>query len=438
MNDDIKRFIVVILLSFFAGLITGMYLFCLSLGLFAFICWQYQQYKNILIWLKKRNESYGPEQTGMVDDICREVDSIKKRHNIREKKLGLYLKQFQNATNALPDAIVVLGEHGEIDWANKKAEEYLGIIWPKDASMRISNLVRKNELDNFLNGSNTHVQLGFELKSPVNSQVQLEIRISPYGEIQNLLVARDISNIVKTNQMRKDFIANASHELRTPLTVISGYLESFVDDTLCPQEWLPYIRQMRSQTSRMQSLIEDLLTLSSLEANQGKAEKDIVQVPIIISNIVKEAITLSGLSMHEINAEIDDKLFIYGHQNQLYSAFSNIIFNAVRYTPEKTEISISWSADEYGAHLIVADNGNGFEKEHIPRLTERFYRIDKGRSRERGGTGLGLAIVKHVMVRHDADLRIKSEPGKGSEFSCHFPVQRIMTNDISKEQILVG
>jgi two-component system phosphate regulon sensor histidine kinase PhoR len=226
--------------------------------------------------------------------------------------------------------------------------------------------------------------------------------------------------------MRKDFIANASHELRTPLTVISGYLEGFVDDELCPDEWQIYIRQMRTQATRMKTLIEDLLTLSTLEASGENNDQDIVRVPDMLTGIVNEARTLSGAMKHKIDLVAEPELYIRGNHAQLYSAFSNIVFNAIQYTPERGEVAIKWYVDDTGVHMEVRDNGVGIASEHIPRLTERFYRIDRGRSREKGGTGLGLAIVKHVLAKHGGTLHISSQQGVGSQFRCDLPLTRII------------
>lgn len=439
MKYDLWRFAAVITLSLIIGYISGFISISLVVGLLLFIAWQYHQFRQILLWLRKRHQSGGPGQSGIIDEICREINFSKNRHRQRESKLGSFLKRFQKATSALPDAVVILGLNGEIDWANNKAQQYLGIKWPRDAGLRVSNLIRRPELNAVLYDSKQRkksglkrLQAGLQIESPVNKEVVLEVRLNPYGEKQLLLVARDITSISRANQTRKDFIANASHELRTPLTVISGYLESFVDDALCPEAWLNYIRQMRTQTARMQNLIEDLLTLSTLEASEVNNEKDVVRVPDMLAGIFNEAKTLSGSLQHKIELHAEPNLYVYGNHAQLYSAFSNIVFNAIQYTPERGEVKISWSASKDGAHMVVSDNGLGIQQEHIPRLTERFYRIDKGRSREKGGTGLGLAIVKHVLAKHGGELKIESELGTGSVFSCNLPKSRIVPLDALK------
>ncbi len=425
MKPDALRFGITFLACFFTGYITGHYAIAFAAGLSLFIYWQYHEYKKVLAWLRKRHRSNGPDQRGMVDDIAREIGFIKDRARVREKKLRGFLKRFQKATSALPDAVILLGFDNDIEWANKKASEYLGVKWPQDSGLRINNLIRRPELTRYLKVDKSALARGVQLSSPVDAEIFLEIRVSLYGDHKKLLVARDVTSINKANQMRKDFIANASHELRTPLTVISGYLESFVDDDLCPQEWLAYIRQMRTQTARMQNLIEDLLTLSTIEAGGVNVEKDVVRVPDLLNSITNEARTLSGEQQHVIELDAEPSLYVYGNHAHLYSAFSNIIFNAIQYTPAGCRVSIRWHSDEAGAHLTVVDNGSGIASEHIPRLTERFYRIDKGRSREKGGTGLGLAIVKHVLAKHGGQLSVASESGQGSTFTCHLPKSRI-------------
>ncbi len=427
MQYDLLRFASVLILSLFIGLLLGYPALCVIAGLIFFTFSQYKELRQLYAWLQRRQDSDSPNQPGIIDDICREIDYTKNRHRVRETKLTGYLKRFQQATGALPDAVVVLGPNGEIEWANKNAQGYLGIRWPQDSELRIANLVRTPALNRYLSSSPDEDSKGLQMISPTSKEMTLEIRVTAYGETQQLLVARDITNIVRTNQMRKDFIANASHELRTPLTVISGYLESFADDSLCPMEWLSHIRQMRKQTNRMQNLIEDLLKLSSLEARTINEDKELVRVPDMLNTIMAEANSLSGALNHQLELVVDDELYVYGSHYQLYSAFSNLVFNAVQYTPAEGKIQVTWYQDKSGAHLLVSDDGLGIAAEHLPRLTERFYRIDKSRSRERGGTGLGLAIVKHVLANHDGQLVIDSKVGEGSIFQCDLPAKIIVS-----------
>ena len=435
MNQDFWRITGIVGFSLVAGLLAGHVFLCVAAGTILVFYWYRERIQQLLIWLRRRTESTPPDVSGFINDIIDEFEHLRTHHKQRGEKLSGFLRRFQAATAALPDAAVVLGEFDSIEWANEKAEQYLGLRWPQDSGQRISNLIRHPDLIRYLqqtNERNFHKSL--ELASPVNHEQRLEFRVIPYGESQRLLMARDITEIHHANKMRKDFIANASHELRTPLTVIAGYLENFEEDrAVCPPDWMPRIKQMRQQTARMQRLIEDLLQLSSLETPSENRHTEEIRVADMLGSIYKEAESFSGMMHHIFYLETDPDLWVRGNQRELYSAFSNLIFNAVQYTPPRSVIRIRWYRDDRGAHMEVIDSGEGIAPSHIPRLTERFYRVDKGRSREKGGTGLGLAIVKHALSRHDARLRIESELGKGSKFRCDFPLS-VIVNKPSAEQ----
>ena len=438
MKEDIRRFIVVILFSLLVGFLTNQVAICLFSGIILFQIWNYRILKQVHLWLQKRSGSNPPELPGVIDEICREIDFMRARHKQRKDKLAGFLRRFQDATAALPDAVIILGEYGVIEWANERALEYLGVRWPQDGGQRIANLIRNPQLSAFLNRTGPFrdkADRGLQLVSPENSDQILEFRLAPYGENQKLLVARDITSIQRINQMRKDFIANASHELRTPLTVISGYLEGLDDDNEnFPEAVKSQIRQMRQQSERMQRLIEDLLTLSVLESTSEKRDIDTIPVPELLASIYQEAEGLSGIMEHIFYLETDPTLWLKGNQRELYSAFSNLVFNAVQHTPAHGIIRLRWYMDNEGAHFSVSDNGSGIAPEHVDRITERFYRVDKGRSRDKGGTGLGLAIVKHVLARHKARLHIESTLGKGSLFRCDFPPEACVINPRSGRQ----
>jgi len=428
MKEDFWRFAGILFVSGLIGLLTGQFLLCLFTGLLLYSLWFYRILQRMLGWLQQRNDNNAPELPGVIDEICREIDFLKSRHKQREAKLSGFLRRFQEATSALPDGVVVLGENGTIEWSNRKANEYLGIRWPHDGGQRIANLVRKPELIRYLKHTDdSSPDSSLQLDSWINAGKKLEFRITSYGDSQKLLFVRDITDIYRANQMRKDFIANASHELRSPLTVIAGYLEGFHDDTdTCPESWRTPVEQMSKQAARMQRLLEDLLRLSTLESTNEQEDLEPVRVPEILNTIYQEAQTLSGSMEHIFYLETDPDLWVKGSHNELFSAFSNIVFNAVQYTPRRGIIRIRWYADEQGAHMEVRDNGPGIAPEHIPRLTERFYRVDKGRSREKGGTGLGLAIVKHVLARHGGKLHIDSVIGQGSTFRCDLPSRLVI------------
>jgi two-component system phosphate regulon sensor histidine kinase PhoR len=432
---DFWRFFGVVLFCLVLGLFTRQVAICLVAGMLLYLIWYYRILKQLYFWLLKRGSSEPPELPGIIDDICRQIDFLRKHHKQRKDRLTGFLRRFQDATSALPDAVIILGEYGAIEWANQKAMDYLGIRWPQDSRQRISNLIRHPDLATFLNSKELDPGRSLQLESPVISGQVLEYRIVPYGEGQNLLMARDVTGIQRANQMRKDFIANASHELRTPLTVISGYLENFADDqTQFPEILRSQIMQMRRQTERMQRLIDDLLTLSVLEAGTEHAKDEVILVPEMLASIYQEAQGVSGIMEHIFYLECDHKLWLRGDQREIYSAFSNVVLNAVQHTPEHGIVRLRWYADNDGAHFSVSDTGEGIAPEHIPRITERFYRVDRGRSRSKGGTGLGLAIVKHVLVRHKARLHIESTVGKGSLFRCDFPPDLCIINLKSSHQ----
>jgi len=437
MKADLWRLVAVMCASLLIGLITGQVLVCLFTGLAGYVYWQYRIFRQLLRWLHRHAGKDAPAASGLAEEIAREFDYLRTNHKQRKQKLSGFLKRFQEAATALPDAIVIIDEEDKIEWANDKALEYIGIRWPQDTNQRISNLIRYPELMAFLvDREKQSGQKRLEIVAPANPQLRLEIRIAPYGENQRLLVARNITQSHRINQMRSDFIANASHELRTPLTVIAGYLEAFEADDNDSVKSV-HFKQMRKQTDRMRRLIEDLLKLASLESEAEPKQTEDLNVTDMIRIISTEARTLSGILAHKISIDSDTGLWLRGNDKELYSAFSNLIFNAVQYSPEQGEIRIRWYRDDTGAHFEVSDSGEGIAPEHLSRLTERFYRVDAGRSREQGGTGLGLAIVKHVLARHKAELEIESKPGKGTSFRCNFKRELIVEATVSPEPMRI-
>ncbi|MCW8950108.1 MAG: phosphate regulon sensor histidine kinase PhoR [Sedimenticola sp.] len=334
------------------------------------------------------------------------------------------LSGFLESTGALPDATVVLNDEGRLDWWNSVASEFLGLDRKLHKGALIDELVTDPVFISYLHAGNYSRSL--HMPAPVNDNISLEVRIVPYGKGKRLLQARDITRLHQLEIVRRDFVANVSHEIRTPLTVVHGYVETMQESgDAFPGPWKRIIDQMRIQTLRMQRIVDDLLLLSRLETRSSSEGQGVVGVFPILRGVLEGARQLSGEKQQVITLDADERLRLVGSSHELESAFTNLAYNAVRYTPAKGTIAIRWWLSGTGPCFSVTDSGIGISPEHIPRLTERFYRVDIGRSRESGGTGLGLAIVKHVLTRHDARLQVESEPGKGSVFTCRFPHSRV-------------
>jgi two-component system, OmpR family, phosphate regulon sensor histidine kinase PhoR len=338
------------------------------------------------------------------------------------------LTRFRRAAEALPDGVMILDGRRAIEWMNLQAEACLGLKASADTGSRITHLLREPEFLEYLD-SPDHRGVPLELHTQRNPGRNLQVQAAPFAAGRTLLLVRDVTQLQKLATMRRDFVANVSHELKTPLTVTLGFLETALDalDDTPPQDIARYLQTAAEQARRMQQLIDDLLTLSALETDSPPPLEDPVDVAGLLTDVCREAEALSG-GRHRISLEIDGPRVVLGSARELRSAFANLAGNAVRYTPEGGEIVLNWNAEgEAGARFSVRDSGIGIAAQHLPRLTERFYRVDRGRSREAGGTGLGLAIVKHVLERHQALLQVDSEPGRGSTFSAVFPPHRVQS-----------
>ncbi|KAF0165377.1 MAG: phoR [Rhodocyclaceae bacterium] len=336
------------------------------------------------------------------------------------------LDRFRRAAEALPDGVMILDGHRAIEWMNLQAEACLGLKGSVDTGSRITHLLREPEFLEYLD-SPDHRGVPLELHTQRNPGRTLQVQAAPFAAGRTLLLVRDITQLQKLATMRRDFVANVSHELKTPLTVTLGFVETALDalEDTPPLEIAQYLQTAIEQARRMQQLIDDLLTLSSLETDSPPPLEDPVDVAVLLMEVRQEVEALSA-GRHRISLENQGPRGLLGSARELRSAFANLAVNAVRYTPEGGEIVLRWSVEgEAGGRFSVRDSGIGIAREHLPRLTERFYRVDRGRSREAGGTGLGLAIVKHVLERHQAVLLIESEPGRGSRFSAVFPPHRV-------------
>ena len=390
----------------------------------AYLAWHLLQIHLLNSWQRDPKTARLPFSVGIWGSIIQLAEAQRGRARKRKRKVGRVLAGFRESTNALPDATVILDEKGRMEWWNDEAKEVLGLDWQRDRNRKIDELITDPIFyAYFLESDYAHP---LQIPAPLDHTTSLEVRIVPYGKGKRLLQARDITRLHQLETVRQDFVANVSHEIRTPLTVIHGYLEAIAEsrDETALGEWQHVVTQMRQQTDRMQRIVADLLLLSRLESHEQTIGQAQVDVAKILESVKEEAINLSG-GKHRIHLKTDPDLKLYGMENELESAFSNLAFNAVRYTPPGGSVAMHWYANGDKACFAIKDNGIGIEPEHIPRLTERFYRVDVGRSRQSGGTGLGLAIVKYVLTRHGSVLEIVSETGLGSLFSCTFPEYRV-------------
>lgn len=375
-------------------------------------------------WLKKPTLKEIPEGASLWEDVFNALLKYERSNNLKKSELDAALERFNTVANAIPDGLVILSATNEIEWCTANAESQLGLNLTTDKNLPIVNLVRNSNFIGYL--YNEIYDEPFKLKDARNTEVILEIWLIQLGSKQKLLISRDITQLEKVDAMRRDFIANVSHELRTPLTVVGGFIETLSDmEGAIPENLRGYFDMMQDQTTRMRRLIEDLLTLSHIESNTQPPEDNPIDMSSLVNMLLNDANALS-MGKHKITADTAAGLDLSGAVDELQSALGNLVSNAVRYTPQGGKIHISWQLHNKQAVFSVTDNGIGIEQQHIARLTERFYRVDRGRSRETGGTGLGLSIVKHILTRHQAKLEIKSEMGVGSTFSAIFPKERIL------------
>jgi two-component system phosphate regulon sensor histidine kinase PhoR len=405
-----------------AGPVVALLIF--AAGLLLYSLWHYRHIAQLRRWLQDPAPEAVPQGWGVWDEVFADLYRMLRRQSQSQSRLTATLHDFQQASAAMPDGMVILDATDRIEWCNPKAEEHLGLDRVRDTGQQITYLVRQPRFSEYLHAQSFGEPL--VLRQSRGGEFILSVQLVPYGDRQKLVISRDITDLERVETMRRDFIANVSHELRTPLTVLGGFLETMSDvkapDNALLRRSLPL---MMDQARRMQRLVEDLLTLSRLESSNTPVREEPVNMPDLLRSLYQDACALSA-GRHRITLDAASEDWLSGAEEELRSAFANLISNAVGYTPERGEIAISWRRGEEAAVFSVRDTGIGIEAHHIPRLTERFYRVDRSRSRETGGTGLGLAIVKHVLSRHKARLEVTSEPGKGSTFSAVFPIERVV------------
>jgi two-component system phosphate regulon sensor histidine kinase PhoR len=340
------------------------------------------------------------------------------------------LGEFRQLTDAFPDATLVIDGHRNITWFNQAAISLLGLRSPQDLGKPVTNLLRGPDFANWL-AVQGRVKSPLEMPSPKNDNIWLSVNAFAFQEGQRLIVLRDNTDVHNLEQIRRDFVANMSHELRTPLTVLQGYLEMLQDSV--PTEVADAVTRMLTQTAQMQMMLDDLLELSRLQSDEIQGEEEIIDVPGMLMQLKEQADELSR-GRHQLVFDVDSGPSLSGIATDLESAFSNLISNAIKYTPDGGSVNVSWSDTDEGPQLVVQDSGIGIPMRDIPRLTERFYRVGSDRARQTGGTGLGLSIVKHVLNAHQATLAIESEPGEGSTFSCTFPHDRRIEESAETER----
>lgn len=380
--------------------------------------------RRLQLWLRGERGVEAPEVGGVWGDVVTLIANLQRRKQYHKLRLLRLLRELRRATAAIPDGVVALNSQAEILWFNRTAGRLLHLRARTDVGLRIENLVRQPEFIRYLRAGD-YAQ-AVVVGAPLDADMYLHIQLVPYGDGQSLLLLRDVSGQQRLEAMRRDFVANASHELRSPLTVIAGYLESLTQDPAIEPTLAAPLQEMRRQSTRMTGIIEDLLSLSKLEASDGAAERRPIDVAAMMSLLRRDLLSrLDPATTLRIEVQSTDRLL--GDETQIHSAFANLLDNAAKYTPPRGAISVRWWVDRDGGHFEVQDTGIGIAPEHIPRLTERFYRADAGRSRATGGSGLGLAIVKHVLQRHGANLEIISAEGQGSTFTCQFPADRLVT-----------
>jgi two-component system phosphate regulon sensor histidine kinase PhoR len=407
------------------GLLTDRMALWLTIVLGGILAWQFANLFRLQRWLRHRAHEDPPDIGGVWGDVIAIINRIYRRKQFHKRRVTQQFREFRRLSAALPDGAVLLSPGREIRWFNRTAADLLGLRRKVDVGIPIANLVRDPEFAAYLgrsgggNGVVVHVQ---------GRDAWLALFVIPAGD-QFLMLVRDVTREVRLEQMRKDFVANASHELRSPLTVISGYLDELADENGVAEEWREPIADMRRQALRMREIVDDLLELSRLEASADEAPTALVDVPALLERLAGEA-GLSATDLPRFELRVDQACLLRGSETELYSVASNLITNAVKYTPADGTVAIEWARENGGARLVVRDTGIGIAPEHLPRLTERFYRVDRARARAKGGSGLGLSIVKHGLQRHGGRLEIESEEGRGSTFTAHFPARRVIARPL--------
>ena len=421
--SDFWRLLLYVVLGIALGAIGGHILLGVTLSLLAYIWNLYHNLLDLLNQVNGASNDISPKESGIFEEVNYSISKLFDRHKDRRQQLTAVLRQFEQATKAWPDAIVILNQTDDIEWANPAARNLLDVRWPEDKKQRITNIIRFPALREFISSTRDTEEQTVDIISPLKPDLHLSALMVPYSKTHKILTARDVTEIYRAIKVRSDFVANVSHELKTPLTVFLGYLEALtMQSDICPPTWQPALQQMTEHAVEMNSLVDTLLNLSHLEESQIPADSEPVDMKLLIGEIVTATSQIYREKNHVLTIHVDSQKKLTGSRVELYSAVSNLTFNAAHYTPDNGTISIRWYQQDPYLVLEVKDNGIGIAEEHLSRITERFYRVDSSRTRTEQGSqnGLGLAIVKHVVRRHSGLLDITSELGKGSCFSIKF------------------
>lgn len=422
-KQDLRLLLFFLVIAGFIGFGSGYIWSSIFVAFLLFFILQLRSLYMVNEWISNRPYDAPPNLNGIWGALLFNVYRAQRQERVVQAEMVGLIDRAQSSLVALAEAIVLIDEQHQIEWWNPAAEKLLG-IHPLDRGHSLLSILRQpsfieyfNDIDNFPDG--------IRLQTLMNEGHYVQIKLTRFGCDSRLLVAYDVTRVHNLEQMRKDFVDNISHELRTPLTVLSGYIETFADQDDISSRWQRAFSQMQSQTKRMNALVNDLLLLANLEDSQKTVKNQIIDMADLMNQIFDDARAYNLDYGHTLNLDIDSHCDLIGSDTEIASAFSNLITNAIKYTPKGGIINISWHEDGDHAYFSVQDNGIGIDPKHLPRLTERFYRVDSARSRQTGGTGLGLAIVKHVLMQHHAHLEVHSKENEGSTFTAIFPKERL-------------
>ncbi|RUO36123.1 two-component system sensor histidine kinase PhoR [Aliidiomarina shirensis] len=419
-----KRLLLWLLPFFVVGWVFEQLWLALAVGLACSVAWNFFFFQRLNRWLWQSRTTLPPRAPGAWSDIYDGIYGTLRRAQFKRRQLSVLLQRFRQAAEAIPDAGMVLSADGSLEWTNKLAQIYFGIRWPADKNIRITNLIRYPRFNKYFEKGDFREAI--TLISPTGDQRELELRIMPYSGTQLLVIARDVTQLRKLERMRKDFVANVSHELKTPLTVMNGYLEMLEDgESLPPQMMEKAVHDMQGQTQRMQKMVNQLLELSRMEVQTQDNFSKRVPMSRLLNDIIAELGPVMQEKRLHLDVAITPDLSVWGSEDKLRSAGMNLLTNAIKYSPEGSNIKVSWQLVRDFAEFSVIDSGPGIPLEHIPRLTERFYRVEKDRNSASGGTGLGLSIVKHALEHHRSKLQVESTVGVGSKFYFRIPPELV-------------